>query len=43
LRRVLTSEEVRAGLARRGPVQAARFTWAATARGLMAVFRQAMA
>jgi glycosyltransferase involved in cell wall biosynthesis len=39
LRRVLTDPELRADLARRGPAQAARFSWAATARATLAVYR----
>jgi glycosyltransferase involved in cell wall biosynthesis len=40
LRRALADMALRADLTRRGHEQAARFTWAATARGLIEVFRR---
>jgi glycosyltransferase involved in cell wall biosynthesis len=43
LARALTDAALRAELTRRGPAQAARFTWAATARRLLEVFRLALA
>ena len=39
LRRVLGDRELRDDLARRGPAQAARFSWAATARATLAAYR----
>jgi glycosyltransferase involved in cell wall biosynthesis len=42
LRRVLTDEALRADLAQRGPAQAARFSWAATARATLDVYRVAL-
>ncbi len=39
IRRVLGDREVRADLARRAPAQAARFSWAATARATLAAYR----
>ena len=41
LRSALTDPGVRADLARRGPAQAARFTWEATAHATLAVYRSA--
>jgi glycosyltransferase involved in cell wall biosynthesis len=43
LRRALTDRGLRADLARRGPVQAARFSWEATARATLAAYRSAEA
>ena len=41
LRRALTDRELRADLAQRGPAQAARFSWEATARATLAAYRSA--
>jgi glycosyltransferase involved in cell wall biosynthesis len=41
LRRVLTDPSVREDLARRGPAQAARFSWQATARATLAAYATA--
>lgn len=43
LARLLTNDALRADLAARGPAQAARFTWAATADGLLSVIDRVLA
>jgi len=43
LARLLTDDALRADLAARGPAQAARFTWAATADGLLSVIDRVLA
>jgi glycosyltransferase involved in cell wall biosynthesis len=40
IRRVLTDDDLRADLRRRGLAQAARFTWTQTAAATLAIYRQ---